>query len=168
MTATLIILSGLPGTGKTTIAREPARQLGAVHLRIDTIEQSLRNAGVQGEVGDEGYRVAYAVAEDNLRLGLNVIADSVNPLAVTREAWHAVAQRAGVPHLDVEVVCSDIEEHRHRVETRDTDICGLELPSWQAVLEREYEAWQEEHLVLDTASVSVERCVVSIRKALGR
>jgi predicted kinase len=33
----LIILSGLPGTGKTSVARELAGQLGAVHLRVDTI-----------------------------------------------------------------------------------------------------------------------------------
>src|SRR5271165_1678080 len=35
----LIILGGLPGTGKTAIARELARQLGAVHVRIDSIEE---------------------------------------------------------------------------------------------------------------------------------
>ena len=35
----LIILSGLPGTGKTTIARELAMAVLAVHVRIDSIEQ---------------------------------------------------------------------------------------------------------------------------------
>jgi predicted kinase len=41
----LIVLRGLPGVGKTAIARELARTLGAVHLRIDSIEQALRSAG---------------------------------------------------------------------------------------------------------------------------
>jgi predicted kinase len=41
----LVVLSGLPGVGKTTIARELARATGAVHVRIDAIEQALRNAG---------------------------------------------------------------------------------------------------------------------------
>jgi predicted kinase len=37
----IIILSGLPGVGKTAIARELASQIGAVHLRIDSIEQAM-------------------------------------------------------------------------------------------------------------------------------
>ena len=101
----LIALSGLPGVGKTTIARELARSLRAVHVRVDSIEQALRDAGLSVET--EGYRVAYIVAEDNLRLGLTVVADTVNPWELTRAEWRQVAARAGVFVLDVEVVCSD-------------------------------------------------------------
>ena len=42
----LIVLGGLPGVGKSTIARSLAQQIGEVHLRIDTIEQAMRNAGL--------------------------------------------------------------------------------------------------------------------------
>ena len=35
----LIVFSSLPGTGKTTIAKDLAAQTDAVYLRIDTIEQ---------------------------------------------------------------------------------------------------------------------------------
>jgi len=41
-TPVLIVFGGLPGTGKTAIARELSRRLGASYVRIDTIEQSLR------------------------------------------------------------------------------------------------------------------------------
>jgi len=92
----LIVFGGLPGVGKTTIARELARQLGVVYVRIDTIEQAIRDSGrLTGPLHDDGYRVGYAVAENNLLLSRTVIADSVNHLRLTRDAWVAVASRGG-------------------------------------------------------------------------
>jgi len=160
----LIVLSGLPGTGKTTIARELARITGAVHLRIDSIEQRMREGGIK--VQGEGYAVAYARAEDDLRIGRTVIADCVNPWPLTRDAWRGIAERAGVKTLDIEVVCSDAAEHRRRVETRSPDIAGHQLPSWQDVVDRDYHSWDRERLVLDTAFLSVDECVNAILRAL--
>ncbi len=156
-------MSGLSGVGKTTIAREVARCLGAVHVRIDTIEQALRNAGVRVEA--EGYRVAYALAEDNLRLGRIVVAGCVNPWPLTRDEWRSVADRAGVRIVDVEVVCSDVDEHRRRVESRSPDLAGHTLPTWIEVVERDYRPWSRERLVIDTALLDVETSVRTILSA---
>ena len=111
----LVILSGLPGVGKTAVAREFARQIGAVHLRIDSIEQAICGWASSNEpLDDVGYRVAYAIAEDNLRIGRTVVADSVNPIRMTRDAWLNMAKRAGVTPLEVEIRCSAPSEHRRR------------------------------------------------------
>lgn len=167
MPAMLVIFSGLPGSGKTTIARELTRCIGAVHLRIDSIEQAIRSAETGLEsMRDTGYRVGYAVAGDNLRLGLSVLADSVNPLPVTRDAWRAVASCVGVRAFDVEIVCSDESEHRRRVEERRADIAEFRLPSWEEVRRRDYRPWSEPRVVVDTAGRSVESCVAALRAAL--
>jgi predicted kinase len=163
----LIIFGGMPGVGKTAIAVELARVTGAVHLRIDSIEQAIRASGIgKRPLDDAGYRVAYAVAEDNLRMGRTVIADSVNPLRVTREAWASVANRAGVRAVEIEVECSDVEDHRRRVETRISDIPGFELPTWEDVAGREYHPWDGEHLVIDTAGRTVAQNVHAICRVL--
>jgi predicted kinase len=161
----LVVVGGLPGVGKTTIARELVRATGAVYVRIDSIEQSLRNAGWQIE--GEGYRVAHAIAEDNLRLGRMAVADCVNPWPLTREEWRAVADRAGVRVVEAEIVCSDANEHRRRVESRQADIAGHRLPTWPEVVERDYRAWDTERLVIDTAQFSVEQSVRTILSAIA-
>ncbi len=161
----LYIIGGLPGTGKSTLAQRLARMQQAMHLRIDTIEQSLREAGCLIK-GPEGYVVAYRMAADNLRLGLQVVADSVNPLQVTRVAWREVAMQTGVPFLEIEVICSNEVEHRARIETRATDIAGLQLPTWAEVVGREYEPWDAAHLVIDTAGQTVEQSVAALHHAL--
>jgi predicted kinase len=163
----LIIFGGLPATGKTTIARDLARQLGATYLRIDTIEQAI-SATTSEPINDQGYRVAYAVAEDNLRLGRTVISDSVNPIQLSRDAWISVADRAGARAVEVEVICSNPQLHRQRVETRSSDIRGLRLPTWEKVISREYEPWLRERIVIDTAGRSVPESVAELREALPK
>jgi len=169
MGVVLVVLSGLPGVGKTAIVHEVARHIGAVHLRIDSIEQAIRNSGVvQGSIDDAGYRVAYALAEDNLRLGQIVIADSVNPIQLTRDAWLDVAARANVQAVEIEIVCADANEHRRRVETRTADIFGLRLPTWDEVLARGLAPWNREHLVLDTASKTQEETAATVLETLRK
>lgn len=157
---TLIVLSGLSGVGKTTISRELARTLNAVHLRIDSIEQALRRDGVA--VQGQGYSVAYALAEDNLRVGRIVVADCVNPWVLTRTEWRAVADRASVRALEVEVVCSDEGEHRRRVEAKLADTSGHQLPTWLQVVGRDYQPWNSPRLVIDTARLTVRESVDAI------
>ncbi|MGJ7574739.1 AAA family ATPase [Variovorax sp. RB2P76] len=152
---TLIVLSGLPGTGKTTIARERVARVPCVYLRIDVVERAMKTASGSTEAaGPAGYAVAYALARSNLALSISVVADCVNPLPVTREAWQAVATQASSHLVEVEVVCSDVAEHRRRVESREADIAGFALPSWDAVLQHDYEAWATARLVVDSAAVS--------------
>jgi predicted kinase len=164
----LIVFGGLPGTGKTTVAKALAQTLDAVYLRIDTIEQALRSHEVlRTDVGPLGYVVGYRLAEDNLRIGRIVVTDSVNPLQITRDAWLSVAERASTKAAEVEVVCSDTAEHRRRIETRRSDIGTLKLPTWQDVIDREYENWDRPHIVIDTASRTVSETVVELLTQLG-
>ena len=165
----LIILGGLPGVGKTTIAKELVRRIGVVHVRIDSIEQLLRDSGeLTGAMDEAGYRLAYELAEKHLRSGRDVVADCVNPIRLTRNAWRKVAQRCGAVSVEVEITCSDQAQHRRRVEGRDSDIPGLILPTWQEVLDREYEPRDGARIRVDTANCTMNDGATRIIEAMVR
>jgi len=162
------VLAGLPGTGKSTIAVPLARELRAAYLRIDSIEQALVDSAELVEPPKAaGYMVGYALARDQLGIGVTVVVECVNPLQVTRDAWRSVADRQEAWLLDVELVCSDRDEHRSRVANRSVDVPGLVLPAWQDVVGREYEEWDRDRLVIDTAVASAAEAVEIIRQEVA-
>lgn len=169
MAARLIVFAGLPGVGKTTIARALSARLSAVYLRIDEIEQAIQQSGIPpGEIGPAGYVVAGALAVSNLRNGLIVVADCVNGVPESRQGWRDTAERAGVALLEIEIICSDGAEHQRRVETRRPDIAGHVVPTWQSVAAQHFSPWPEPHVVIDTTYLSAEQAVLRIVEELIR
>jgi predicted kinase len=165
----LIAFAGLPGSGKSSVAQQLALRTGAIWLRADSIEQAIKDSGVvPGDLNDAGYRAAQAVAQDNLRLGRDVVADCVNDWKIARDGWQAVGLRAGVEVVWVEIVCTDAAEHRRRIETRIGEVPGLQLPDWAAVIGRDYHDWDRERLTVDTAGRGVEEAVELILATLRR
>ncbi|MFD0697679.1 AAA family ATPase [Paenibacillus sp. GCM10027628] len=162
----LYIFGGLPGTGKSTLSAALAREIRSTYLRVDVVEQAMRVAGVKID-GPEGYIVCYEIAKQNLFLGLEVIADTVNPIQITRQSWRNVAESLEIPYVEIEVVCSDEREHKHRVETRLADIPGFVLPTWEQVRNRQYDVWDRDHIVIDTAHQTVAESLSSLRELLG-
>jgi predicted kinase len=165
----LILFSGLPAVGKSTIAREAARRTGALWLRIDAMDQAIWASGTAPlDLRDWTYRAAQAVAEDNLRLGRDVIGDCVNDWKAARDGWQAAGGRASATVVWFEIVCTDAAEHRRRVETRVGDVAGLVLPDWTAVTARDYHAWDRPRVIIDTAGRDVGACVADVLATLAK
>ena len=161
----LFIFSGLPASGKSTLAKLIAKEYNAVYLRIDTVEQGLRDL-CNWEVQGEGYELSYRIASDNLGLGQNVVSDSCNPVNFTRQEWERVAKENNSSFINIDVWCSNKEEHRKRIETRKSDVKDLTLPDWKNVENREYHSWEKERIIIDTANKSVKESLEELHEKI--
>ena len=167
--ARVIVVCGLPGSGKTTLASALAAQLPAAYLRVDAIETPLMLAGV--DVGPLGYQVVQELAASNLALGIPVVIDLVDPIPQTRRLWRELAARCAATLVVLECVLSDPGEHRRRVEARRPDLPGQVVPTWDEVTGRNYVPWDEvrdgPRTVVDmtdtTAALAVARSRLSLR-----
>lgn len=152
----IVVISGLPGVGKSAVAADLADRLSAVHLSVDPVEDALRGAGLPAgwTTGVAAYEATRASAELNLVLGRVVVVDAVNDSEPARATWRSAAERTGVPAVFVLLTCQDAVEHRRRLEGRSRGFTSLPEPGWPEVVERAagYEPWDEPAcLVVDTA-----------------
>lgn len=125
-----------------------AKRTKTPYLRVDRIEQAIVAwSTLVHPIGPVGYAVAHQLVAEQLALGLDLIVECVNLMALTREAWVETGRAAAAGVVEVELVCSDAVEHQRRVESRPSDVKGLTKPAWDQVLRQEYEPWTRPHLV---------------------
>lgn len=168
----LIVFAGLPGTGKTSLARTVARELRAVYLDKDTVKDIVVNLGREMKLeqaaelaGPLSYELLVALARDNLTVGLSVVLDSPAGYRIFREKVEQLARSARVDLKLIECVCTNEGLLRDRIEHR-----GQELPEYRT---RDWGAYQRDraqferlvgpHLIVDTA----EPLQLNVRKVLS-
>lgn len=141
---TLIVMAGLPGTGKSTVAGATAQRLGLAVVSVDPIESAILSAGIDANqpTGLAAYLVAETLAESVLAAGRGVIVDAVNAVSAAREQWVELAGKRGVQLRFLEVSCSDSALHRQRLEARGRRMPHLAEPSWHAV-EQSLDEWED-------------------------
>ena len=138
-------MAGLPGSGKSTIAEAIGARLQTPVVSVDPIESAILHAGIDDDqpTGLAAYLVAEAIAEQVIAAGNGVIVDAVNAVLPAREQWVNLAERSGSTLRFIEVVCSDTDVHRGRLETRGHTLQHLANPTWNAVEQSldEYAEW---------------------------
>ncbi|MGW5388352.1 AAA family ATPase [Nocardia sp. NPDC003963] len=164
--ARLVVFAGLPGCGKTTLARALADELGATFLRIDTFEAAIVSTLLPFEDNPVGYVAAAWVAEDQLVGGRPVVVDACNNVPAARTIWTDLARESGARLHWVEVICSDTVEHRRRVEAREPDRPGQGNPTWAQVRARRWEPFTEARILIDNRGTAAAH-VATIRAALS-
>lgn len=155
-------MAGLPGSGKSSIAEALARRLQIPIVSIDPIEAAMWRSGLSPEdTGIAAYRVAQTLAAENLKQGLSIIVDAVNPVEDARQMWRDTAQATKANLTFIETICSDEATHKSRIEARKRAIEGMAEITWERVKERaaEYQSWAVQPVCIDTATISIDEAV---------
>lgn len=152
--ALLIVVSGLPASGKSTLSEAVSRKLAAPVFSVDPIESAILKSGVKKsfETGLAAYLVAEVQAEMHLKLGFSVVIDAVCPAIESRDMWRDLARRIGADLRVIECVCPE-ELHRERVERRVRNLYGFAETTWADIerLQGEYTRWEEPKCVVNTS-----------------
>ncbi len=152
----LVVFSGLPGTGKSTLAEHAARCIGCPVFSKDVLEAALLRSGCERGpmTGFAAYELLATLAEAQFRLGQSAVLDSVATFERIRTAWRNLAQEYQATFQVVECVCSDLSLHQTRLATRQRGIPGWDEIGWEDVerVRINYAQWDDRRLVLDAAN----------------
>jgi len=168
----IVVMAGLPGTGKSTIGEVIAARLGVGIVSVDPIESAILRAGIDADqpTGLAAYLVAEMSAETIVSSGRGVLVDAVNAVNPAREQWVNLAERQGEPLRFIEVICSDVELHRTRLENRNRGLTHLAETTWHAVEQslEEYAEWTGPSAAVARITVdSVDPLGVNVDRALA-
>jgi predicted kinase len=131
MQSTLVIFSGLPGTGKSTLSSRLARELRWPLLCIDDVVGDVPDdAGIA--FWDSKVAILLGLIETQLELGLDVIADSVF-MNMDRHHAQQLARKYNARFLPVYVFVSDENVWKERVEARFDELNHKDVATWERI-----------------------------------
>jgi aminoglycoside phosphotransferase family enzyme/predicted kinase len=183
---TLVVVMGLPASGKTTLARALAGRLGLVHLSSDVIRKQLAGlepttrrteafgTGLYASVmSGRTYTALRRRAAHWLRRGRSVVLDATHGRPTERRAIRQLADRLGA-HAVFLVCRADEGTIRERLGARATDghtASDARLEIWPALRAAFVEpAELSEAMSIDTSGSledAVRRAVTRLRQARG-
>ena len=149
---TLILFAGMPGSGKTTLARLVAQKLHIPSFAKDRVQRVLRDHNLADEASGDGYYIILDLADEQLALGMSVILDATFPLDHFRMVASEIAARHKANFCAVYCYCSDDNVWKRRMNHRVHYVPGWRPVGWDDVerMRGYYQPWRQNALSADS------------------
>ena len=138
----LVIFSGLPGTGKSTLSERLARELRFPLLCIDDVIDELpENVGFS--FWDSRIAILLDLIETQLKIGISVIIDSVF-MNTDRHHAQKLARKYDFLFIPIHVFVSDENVWRERVTSRFAELNNPDVATWERIQHQRqhFRAWE--------------------------
>ena len=169
----VIAFTGLPGTGKSTLAEALAAETGIPAFAGDWLLGALKPHGVLTGLSRPTFLAMYydlleTLIRRQLMLGQSAIVDCLVNDAIG-ERWEKTAAEYDARLQVIECVCTDEGEHRRRLDGRLRGIPGWHEVGWDHVerMRVEYPSLSRQHLTVD-AMDPVENNLRLVREYISR
>jgi len=168
----LILIAALPGVGKTTLAKELARQTKGVHFDLDDIKRVVVPQDMVTEgIDPPEYRYKYYAGAIRKLPELFVesptqivIMDETFHLKVFRQMWAVAAKKLNIRLHWVEAICDEeiVKERLSVGKDRDDHILAGKGYQMYLQFKKAFEPLEQSHEIVDTSKdivPQVERIV---------
>ena len=149
---TLIMFTGLPGSGKTTLAQRVAKSLCIPLFSKDFLQSTLRRMKLADRNTVHGYHLLLDLADEQLKIGVSVVLDAVFPLEEFRMAARNIADQNKAKFCVVHCYCSNDKTWQERMSGRHRYVPNWTPVDWAEVerLRQVYQLWNsQEALFVD-------------------
>ena len=157
----LVLTTGLPGTGKSRVARFVGKELHAPVIDKDVIKSALLERGEEdwNRSGSLSYTIIRELANELLKQGFDVVVDSPGHYHRFQAAMVSIAEEQGSEIRVIQTVCSDEAERRERFAKRKKgDKQEAQLDDLDEVLDEvEREDFRAEGLPALTVDTCIEK-----------
>jgi predicted kinase len=168
----LAVFKGLPGTGKSTLARELHKEIGWPLIDRDAIKEQLIYSGVsEKEIGFKSHQIMWEKAESFLQEGTSAICDTNLNQKVILEDVKRIEEKKHAQILIVECLCEDKEVQKSRIDARkDKGLLSFWVDSWEKCLQYENsdktQAFEISYpkIQVDTGNITIQEGVEKISR----